>query len=53
VAPGELLDVKSAIRQVRIDQARALALQALELGSAAEVEALVVAARPSKNVAGG
>jgi phosphotransferase system enzyme I (PtsI) len=45
VAPGELLDVKSAIRKVHIDKARALALQALELGSAAEVEALVAAAR--------
>jgi phosphoenolpyruvate-protein phosphotransferase (PTS system enzyme I) len=43
VAPGELLDVKFAIRKVRMDRARALALQALDLGSAAEVEALVQA----------
>jgi phosphoenolpyruvate-protein phosphotransferase (PTS system enzyme I) len=41
VAPGELLDVKSRIRQIRIDAARALARQALELGSAEEIEALL------------
>jgi phosphotransferase system enzyme I (PtsI) len=45
VAPGELLDVKSAIRKVDVDKARALALRALELGSAAEIEALVAAGR--------
>jgi phosphotransferase system enzyme I (PtsI) len=44
VAPGELLDVKSAIRQVRLDAARSLADRALTLSSAAEVEALL--ARP-------
>jgi phosphoenolpyruvate-protein kinase (PTS system EI component) len=43
VAPGELLDVKSAIRKVNVDKARALALRALELGSAAEIEALLAA----------
>jgi phosphoenolpyruvate-protein phosphotransferase (PTS system enzyme I) len=44
VAPGELLDVKGAIRKVRLDRACALATRALELGSAAEVEALLAAA---------
>jgi phosphotransferase system enzyme I (PtsI) len=41
VAPGELLDVKSRIRKVRLDAARTLAQAALEAGSAAEVEALI------------
>jgi phosphoenolpyruvate-protein kinase (PTS system EI component) len=41
VAPGELLDVKGAIRRVRLDQARELAERALDLASGAEVEALV------------
>ena len=41
VAPGEMLDVKDAIRKVRLSDARQLALEALELGSAAEVEALL------------
>jgi phosphotransferase system enzyme I (PtsI) len=44
VAPGELLDVKSAIRRVDLTAARALAQQALDLASSAEVEALVAAA---------
>ncbi|WP_242345390.1 phosphoenolpyruvate--protein phosphotransferase [Anaeromyxobacter terrae] len=41
VAPGEMLEVKNAIRETRLDEARELAQQAVELGSAAEVEALL------------
>ena len=41
VAPGQMLEVKDAIRRTRLDQARQLASNALELGSAAEVEALL------------
>jgi phosphoenolpyruvate-protein phosphotransferase (PTS system enzyme I) len=46
VAPGELLDVKNAIRKTHLEQAEALARRALELGSAQEVEALLAAGRP-------
>ena len=41
VAPGELLDVKHAIRSTRLDEAEELARRALSLGSAQEVEALL------------
>ncbi|ABS26230.1 phosphoenolpyruvate--protein phosphotransferase [Anaeromyxobacter sp. Fw109-5] len=41
VAPGEMLAVKSAIRETRLDDARDLAQRAVELGSVAEVEALL------------
>ncbi|WP_242336325.1 MULTISPECIES: phosphoenolpyruvate--protein phosphotransferase [Anaeromyxobacter] len=41
VAPGEMLEVKNAIRETRLDAARELAQRAVELGSAAEVEALL------------
>jgi phosphotransferase system enzyme I (PtsI) len=41
VAPGQMLQVKSAIRKTRLDDARKLAEAALELGTAAEVEALL------------
>jgi phosphoenolpyruvate-protein phosphotransferase (PTS system enzyme I) len=41
VAPGELLDVKNAIRKTHLDEAQALARRALALGSAREVEALL------------
>jgi phosphoenolpyruvate-protein phosphotransferase (PTS system enzyme I) len=41
VAPGEMLEVKSAIRRTRLDGARNLARGALELGSVAEIEALL------------
>jgi phosphoenolpyruvate-protein phosphotransferase (PTS system enzyme I) len=41
VAPGQMLEVKDAIRRTRLDEARQLASAALELGSAAEVEALL------------
>jgi phosphotransferase system enzyme I (PtsI) len=41
VPPGEILDVKNAIRGIRVEDARALAAQALELGSVAEIEALL------------
>jgi len=41
VAPGQMLQVKDAIRRTHLDEARQLAKAALELGSAAEVEALL------------
>jgi phosphotransferase system enzyme I (PtsI) len=41
VAPGEILEVKSAIRKVSLADAQQLAAKALELGSVAEVEALL------------
>jgi len=41
VAPGEMLEVKNTIRRIRLDDARDLARQALELGSVAEIEALL------------
>jgi phosphotransferase system enzyme I (PtsI) len=41
VAPGKLLDIKHAVRATDLGQARALAARALELGSVAEIEALV------------
>jgi phosphoenolpyruvate-protein phosphotransferase (PTS system enzyme I) len=41
VAPGELLDVKNAIRKISLVEAHQLAQEALTLGSVAEVEALV------------
>ena len=41
VAPGEMLEVKSAIRRTRLDDARELARKALDLGSVAEIEALL------------
>ncbi len=46
VAPGQMLGVKDAIRRTRVGEARELARIALELGSAAEVEALLNANRP-------
>jgi phosphotransferase system enzyme I (PtsI) len=45
VAPGEMLEVKNAIRAIRLDDARDLARKALELGSVAEIEALLNARR--------
>jgi phosphotransferase system enzyme I (PtsI) len=41
VAPGEMLAVKHAIRNIRIPAAEALAQEALSLGSAAEIAALL------------
>jgi phosphoenolpyruvate-protein phosphotransferase (PTS system enzyme I) len=41
VAPGEMLEVKNAIRSVRLADARELARAALALGTVAEVEALL------------
>lgn len=41
VAPGEMLEVKNAIRAIRLDDAQDLARQALELGSVGEIEALL------------
>jgi len=46
VAPGQMLEVKSAIRRTRLEDARQLARLALELGSAPEVEALLNEQRP-------
>ena len=45
VAPGEMLDVKASIREVNLDAARDLAQEAMELGSAAEIEALLAERR--------
>jgi phosphoenolpyruvate-protein kinase (PTS system EI component) len=41
VAPSQLLEVKSAIRGVRIDEAERLARRVLELDTADAIEALV------------
>jgi phosphotransferase system enzyme I (PtsI) len=46
VAPGQMLEVKDAIRHTHLDEARQLATAALELGSAAEVEALLTERAP-------
>ncbi len=46
VAPGQMLEVKNAIRRTRLEDARQLARIALELGSASEVEALLNGQRP-------
>jgi phosphotransferase system enzyme I (PtsI) len=46
VAPGQMLEVKNAIRRTRLDEARQLARTALDLGSAGEVEALLNEHRP-------
>ncbi len=43
VAPGKLLDIKRAIRQTDLIEARALAARALALGSVAEIEELISA----------
>jgi len=47
VAPGEMLEVKSAIRSVMMVEAEALAARVLAAASVAEVEALLEEARPS------
>jgi phosphoenolpyruvate-protein kinase (PTS system EI component) len=47
VAPGEMLAVKDTIRKVRVDRAQALARQALELGSVAEIADLLEKRRAS------
>jgi len=41
VAPGEMIEVKNAIRHARLHDARRLARRALELGTVAEIEALL------------
>ena len=46
VAPGQMLEVKSAIRRARIDDAEHCAREALELGTAHEIEALIARAQP-------
>jgi len=51
VAPGELLEVKGAIRRTRLHEAQDLARRALELGSVAEVEALLEERRAAASVA--
>jgi phosphotransferase system enzyme I (PtsI) len=45
VAPGELLEVKDAIRSVSLAEAKALAAEALEVGSVREVESLLARRR--------
>jgi phosphotransferase system enzyme I (PtsI) len=49
VAPGQMLEVKSVIRQTRLDEAEQLAERALEMACAAEVEGLLASlkAEPS------
>jgi phosphotransferase system enzyme I (PtsI) len=46
VAPGQMLEVKNAIRRTRLEDAQQLARIALELGSASEIEALLNEQRP-------
>lgn len=41
VAPGQMLEVKKAIRSARIDDAERCARRALELGTVSEIEALI------------
>jgi phosphotransferase system enzyme I (PtsI) len=41
VAPGEMLEVKDAVRRTSLARARDLASEALGLGSVAEIEALL------------
>jgi phosphotransferase system enzyme I (PtsI) len=53
VAPGELLEVKSAIRGTDLGEARELARSALELGSVSEIEALLARRAPSSPPRGG
>lgn len=45
VAPGQMLQVKDVIRNMRLDEARALAGRALQLATVAEVEALLAERR--------
>jgi len=52
VAPGQMLEVKDAIRRTHLEEARRLASIALELGSAAEVEALLNQHRRSPSLGG-
>jgi phosphoenolpyruvate-protein phosphotransferase (PTS system enzyme I) len=47
VAPGEMLEVKNAIRHVRLQDAERLARSALELGTVPEIEALLNHRQPS------
>jgi phosphoenolpyruvate-protein phosphotransferase len=47
VAPGEMLAVKDAMRRIDLPAARDLARQALELGSIAEIAALLTARQPA------
>ncbi len=48
VAPGEILEVKDAIRKIDVARAETLASEALEAGSVAEVEALLARRRPTE-----
>jgi phosphoenolpyruvate-protein phosphotransferase (PTS system enzyme I) len=48
VAPGEILEVKDAIRKVDVARAETLACEALEAGSVAEVEALLARRRSAE-----
>jgi phosphotransferase system enzyme I (PtsI) len=49
VAPGEMLEVKNAIRTATLAEAEALAAAALELGSTGEIEALLDSRRRTKS----
>jgi phosphotransferase system enzyme I (PtsI) len=49
VAPGEMLEVKNAIRSVTMAAAEALAAAALELGSTSEIVALLAQRRSEKS----
>jgi phosphotransferase system enzyme I (PtsI) len=51
VAPGEMLEVKNAIRQVTLSDASALASEVLGFGSVAEVEAALERRRPPRQAA--
>jgi phosphotransferase system enzyme I (PtsI) len=48
VAPGEMLEVKNAIRKATLVSAKLLAAEALDSGSVAEVEALLEGRRARK-----
>ena len=52
VAPGEILEVKGAIRRMNLQDARDLARSALDAGSVAEVEALLSSRAPSLSSTG-
>ena len=49
VAPGEMLEVKNAIRTATLAKAEALAAAALELGTTSEIEALLAYRRRAKS----
>jgi len=48
IAPGEMLEVKSAIRETSLDEAEDLARAAQRLGAVADIEALLAERRPAE-----